>query len=364
MNNKILSSGNFKKAPRLSGYYFSPEKARWARDNGKLLSIRIEPSFRCNLRCRYCYNKSYQSLSDEITYSQWEDIIYQAKEMGAESIVNIGGGEPTIYPKFKELVKLINALNMIPVIFTNTQTMTREMAGFLYDNNVSVIIKLDSLNEFIQDIMTGVAGSHNNIMRGLDNLLEAGYSNVNDEQKLKLGASFVVNKQNAHEVAELWKFCRERNIFPNLEMMTPNESGESGEKILLTQEKWREIKTQLLNIDRRKYGYNWLPYTPLVGCGCFQIMYSLYITAKGFVRPCAAIEVDYANIKKHKLKEVVEMPFYSMARNIDKYLQGKCRGCEHIAKCIGCRGMAFSIGIIKGQKPLEALCGEDPACFK
>lgn len=364
MSNKILLPDNFKKAPQLRGYYFSTEKARWARDNGKLLSIRIEPSFKCNLHCGYCYNKSYQSLPDEITYAQLEDIIYQAKEMGAESVVNIGGGEPTIYPQFKKLVKLINILNMIPVIFTNAQTMTKEMAKFLYDNNVSVIIKFDSLSESTQDIMTGVAGSHNNIMRGLDNLLEAGYASVDDEQQLRLGASFVINKQNAHEVAALWKFCRERKIFPNLEMMTPNESGKGGEKLLLTQKEWREIKTQLLHIDRKKYGYDWLLYTPLVGCGCFQVMYSLYVTAKGFVRPCAAIEVGYANIKKHKLKEIVEMPFYSMARNIDKHLQGKCKECEHIPRCIGCRGMAFSIGTIKGQNPREALCGEDPSCFK
>jgi len=354
----------FGKAPQLEGYYFSPEKAREARDNGQLLSIRIEPSFKCNLRCEYCYNKNYQLLPDEISYSQLEDVVRQAKELGAESVVNIGGGEPTIYPKFKDLTRLIDSMGMVPVIFTNAQIMTKDLAKFLYDNNVSVIIKFDSLTESIQDSLSGVKGAHKNIMRGLDNLLAAGYADVKDDQKLKLGASFVISRKNAHEIVDLWRFCRERRIFPNLEMMTPNEPGDAAEKNLLSREEWKKIKEQLLEIDRTEYGYDWLPFTPLIGSGCFQLMYSLYITARGYARPCAAIEVEYANIKKHSLKEIIELPFYRMARNVDKHLQGKCGGCKHLLNCLGCRGMAFSIGVNRGMEPAIALCGEDPTCFR
>ncbi|MDD2766254.1 MAG: radical SAM protein [Candidatus Moranbacteria bacterium] len=362
--NSEVNVSKFGVAPQLDGYYFSPERAREARDQGRLLSIRIEPSFRCNLRCEYCYNKNYQSLPDEISYSELEDIIYQAKELGAESIVNIGGGEPTIYPRFKDLTIFINSLGMVPVIFTNAQTMTKDLAKFLFDNNVSVIIKFDSLTESIQDSLSGVKGAHRNIMQGLDNLLKAGYAHTKSDQKLKLGASFVISKKNAHEVVGLWKFCRERKIFPNLEMMTPNETGTNAEKNLLSRQEWKEIKMQLLEIDRNDYGFDWLPFTPLVGSGCFQLMYSFYITARGFVRPCAAIEVEYANIKDYSLKNIMKLPFYQMARNIDKHLQGKCGGCKHILNCLGCRGMAFSIGVNNGKNPTTALCGEDPSCFK
>ena len=52
MKNKTLMS-DFKRPPILSGYFFSPEQARKARDNGNLLALRIETSLQCNLKCRY-----------------------------------------------------------------------------------------------------------------------------------------------------------------------------------------------------------------------------------------------------------------------------------------------------------------------
>ena len=102
-------------------------------------------------------------------------LIYEAKELGAKSIVVIGGGEPTIYPKFKKIIKKIYELKMIPVIFTNTQTMNKKLSNFLFKYNVSVIIKLDSLKEDVQVKMVGVKGAYNNIQKGIKNLLDAGY---------------------------------------------------------------------------------------------------------------------------------------------------------------------------------------------
>lgn len=193
------TKNQFKEAPKLEGYYYSGKEARQARDKGQLLSIRIETSLMCNLKCKYCCNRSGQPLPDEISYEKLIDLIDQAHDLHAKSVIIIGGGEPTIYPKFRELVQRVYTLGMIPVIFTNTQIMTEELAQFLHNHNVSVIIKLDSLDEKTQDDMSGVKGAHKNIMQGLKNLMKAGYANASNDQKLKLGASFVVNRQNANQ---------------------------------------------------------------------------------------------------------------------------------------------------------------------
>ena len=212
--------------------------------------------------------------------------------------------------------------------------------------------------------MSCVKGAYKNIMRGLQNLIDVGYLNFKDEQRLKLGASFLVNKTNSYNVPEIWKFCRDRKIFPNLEMMIPNERGDKINDLLLSREDWKELKLEVLEIDRKEYGYDWLPYTPLLASGCLQIMYNLYLTVEGFVRPCSDIQVNIANIKDYSLKEIIELPFFQKARNIDKYLQGKCGNCDHLSECIGCRGLAFTTSRNDGEDPLEALCGEDPSCFK
>jgi radical SAM protein with 4Fe4S-binding SPASM domain len=355
---------NFNNPPKLEGYCYSGEEAREARDKGELRSVRTELSLKCNLRCSYCCNRSGDPLPDEIKFEKVIDVVDQAKDLNSKSVVIIGGGEPTIYPKFRELVEHVDSLKMVPVIFTNTQTMTRELAEFLYEHNVSVIIKLDSLDPEIQDAMVGVRGAYENIMQGLSNLQGVGYSGIQDPKRLKLGASFVVNKQNVAGIPDVWKFCRDHKIFPNLEMMIPNGQAKNSQYIL-TQAEWRTLKTQLLEIDQREYGYNWLPYTPLAGAGCFQPMYNLYITASGDVRPCSSIHVkNAANIRSQTLRQIMELPFFVRARNVDKHLKGKCGKCNNHAKCIGCRGLAYATETNKGTEPLNALCAPDPSCWR
>ncbi len=350
--------------PSLIGYWYPPEQARESRDNGKLLSLRVETCLKCNLLCSYCSLSTREDRPEEITYDQIRDTIAQAHELGAESIVVIGGGEPTIYPHFEELISFIHARDMVPVVFTNTTTMTRDLAQFLLDHNASVIGKLDSLQEDVQDRMVGVKGTYGKIRRGIEQLMSVGFSDTEDPAALRLGLSFVINKLNIGELPDLWRYCRERNIFPNLEMMIPNQRAEKQVELLPTREEWQAAKLELLELDRHEHGFEWLPYTPLLGCGCLQMYYNLYLTVEGDIRPCAEIQLDGISIHDYTLEEIIKLPFFELVRNVDPHLKGKCHGCEHSHFCIGCRGMAYTVGVLDGKDPFEAVCLEDPTCFK
>lgn len=351
--------------PKLKGYCYSPDEAWKARDKQELLSIRMETNLRCNLNCVYCYSLGVGETwsQKEIEYTKILDVINQAHELGARSIVVIGGGEPTIYPHFRELIKFAASNGMTPVVFTNNVTMTHELAEYLYDHNTSVIFKLDSLRAELQDYFAAREGTHELIMKGYQNLKDAGYSKIEDRKNLRLGASFVVNRLNIAELPVLWRFCRKNSIFPNLEMMVPQGRAKGFAYLMPTREEWKKAKLELLEIDRREFGFEWLPYTPLIGCGCLQVLYSLYLTVEGLIRPCAGIQVDFASVNTYSLKEIMNLPFFKLVRNIESHLRGKCSRCVHNHECIGCRGMAFSVGVERGKTPYEAICEEDPTCF-
>ncbi len=367
LNDQIKKEA-FSSPPKLSGYYYSPEEARKARDTGKLLSIRLETSLKCNLRCNYCCNNSGEALPDELSYAQLLDLVRQAKALDAQSIVVIGGGEPTIYPQFRELMEAIASLDMIPVIFTNALAMTEDLAQFLWDVNASVITKMDSLAEDLQDELVGMEGAYRRMRVGRENLMKVGFADVEDENNLRLGTSFVIGKSNIAELPDLWRYCRENQIFPNLEMLIPDGRAEDMESDILSLDEWNQAKTQLLKIDQEEYGYDWLVYTPLLACGCLQVMYNAYVTVKGDVRPCASINTNdiglSLNINEMSLAEIIDVPFFQTARHIDQHLTGRCQQCEHLEECVGCRGLAFMTGLNSGMTPLEALCSEDPSCFK
>ena len=366
----------FNRPPILVGYTYDPEDAYKARDEDRLLAIRLETNRSCNLRCRYCYAESGDRLENELDYEALTNIVRQSKELGIQSVVVIGGGEPTIHPQFRELISLIHSMNIIPMIFTNTITMTRGLAEFLHSKNASVMGKLDSLRPEVQDFLAGRNGAFNRIQRGLNNLIEAGFTQVEDPHRLRLGVSFVTNSLNLGETEEIWHFCRRRNIFPNMEVLTP--TGRAKQELpdySVTREEIKEDKLRILDIDRSYYGYDWLPYTPLTASGCLQHLYSLYVTIEGNVRPCAPTKFDEnpalkndgiypLNILRRSLREIYEDPLFQYVRNIDRYLEGKCRGCEHLNECIGCRGYAYSVGVNEGKDPYAALRAECLQCFK
>jgi radical SAM protein with 4Fe4S-binding SPASM domain len=362
--------------PVLRGYMYGAQEAHEARDSNRLLAIRIETNKSCNLRCRYCYAQSGEDSAKVADFNNLKRIISEAKELGIRSVVVIGGGEPTLYPNFRDLIFYIDSLGIIPVIFSNTLLMTEELAWFLYKHNASVMGKLDSLKPEVQDYLAGREGASEDIRKGLGNLLKAGFSKPAGRGELRLGVSFVSNKMNLEEIEEIWHFCRQNNIFPNMEILTP--TGRANDELkdkLLTADEIKEYKLKLLEIDRKYYGYDWLPYTPITASGCLQHLYSLYINIEGNVRPCAPTKLDEHpalriggeypyNINKMSLREIYGSDLFTYVRNIDKVLEGKCGNCEHLEECIGCRGYAYSVGVNNGIDPLEALRMECQQCFK
>ncbi|MFH0809351.1 MAG: radical SAM protein [Pseudomonadota bacterium] len=364
------------KPPILVGYTYEPEEAYGARDAGRLLSLRLETSRACNLRCRYCYAESGEPLPAELDFDSLRRVTAEAAEMGARSVVIIGGGEPTIYPRFRELVEYAHSLGLIPVVFTNGMTMTPELAAFLLHHDASVMTKLDSFQPALQDFLAGRAGVFGRIWQGLQNLLEAGFAEVDDSRRLRLGVSVVTNSDNLAETADIWRFCRQRNIFLNQEVLTP--TGRAKRELpdkLVSDEEIRANREHLLEIDRREFGFDWLPYTPLPASGCLQHLYSLYVTVEGNVRPCAPTKFDENpdlreggryphNIRHRSLREIYHSELFDYVRHIDRHLEGKCAGCEHNGECLGCRGFAYSEGVNAGLDPLAALRSSYSLCFK
>ncbi len=326
--------------------------------------MRTETSLVCNIACRYCNGTSGKAPPGEISFEAIKDVILQSKDLGAESVVVIGGGEPTIYPYFRDLMTFINEQLMIPVVITNTTTMDRDLAQFLFDTNSSIITKLDSLQEARQDYLAGVPGTYRRIQEGFENLIAVGF-NQGESETLRLGVSFVTTSLTLDETPDIWRFCRDNNMYPNQEILVPRgraltELGEPPPTV----SQIHEIKKELLEIDEQEYGYSWLVHTPLTGSGCLQHMYNVYLTTKGFIRPCADVDVELFNIKDMKIGEIIESEFFQRARHIEEYLEGKCSGCEYIPECNGCRGIAFSTGINEGLPPMEALSREDAICGK
>lgn len=302
----------------LIGYTYMFEEGKKARNEGKLLTLRLETSLACNMKCRYCAWDSGKSLDDEIGFDDLKRCIDDGIQLGIKSVVIIGGGEPTIYRHFRELVSYINDNGLIPVVITNGLTMKSDLAQFLYESNASVLLKHDSLREEVQDYLSGMSGAYAKIQDGLKNLMAAGYTS-NQEDGLRLGLSFVVTKQNIDEVAAIWKFCRENNIYPNMELLNPiGRTKDNADDLLPNQQDVKKLIEEVKEIDAS------IGIQPSNEPPCLQHLYSMYLNVQGYIQPCGAIRImkfkydDYSS-----LKECYEDSYFSRIRTIENHLDEK-----------------------------------------
>lgn len=354
-----------KKTPGLAGFSFEPQEAILARDQKRLLSIRIEINTTCNLNCRYCFAQCSKKIPQEVEFHDFQKLIYDAASLGVRSVIFTGGGEPLLHSRFKEIITCVNQCGMLPVIFSNSILITPELSGFLYQNNVSVMAKLDSLRPAAQDNLAGFSGAYVGIQAGLHNLIEAGFSHPHDPSSLRLGVSFVANNINVNEIEELWHFCRRNFVYPHIQLIYPDRAADVFD-LMLSPAQVKRFKQRLHAIDKIHYNYNWLPLTPFIAGGCLQHFYSLYITVNGNIRPCVYTNFDEHpyflqngkypfNAFEQNLSDLYHSEPFAYARSIDRYLEGKCAVCNYLPNCIGCRGHAYRIGVSNGLSPYEAL---------
>ncbi len=161
----------------------------------------------CNLRCRHCwiapeYAGGKPVPGKYVDLDALRSAIVEAKTLGLSS-AKLTGGEPMHHPQFKEIVEMLTAEGLSLNMETNGTLMTREMAQFLKEKSrVNFIsVSIDSPAPAEHDAFRGVKGSFDAVIRGLDFLVEAGYTNCQ--------VIMTIHHGNRHQMEDLLKLAIE-----------------------------------------------------------------------------------------------------------------------------------------------------------
>ena len=128
---------------RMFNVEFTDEEVNAAIKNGRLLSMEIEFSTKCNFQCPYCYAKDDSFWHKELELEQIEDVIIQAKDLGARKII-ILGGEPLVYTHILEVLSFIRKQHLEVEMFTNGSQINEVVANTLFDLGINVVLKMNS----------------------------------------------------------------------------------------------------------------------------------------------------------------------------------------------------------------------------
>jgi radical SAM protein with 4Fe4S-binding SPASM domain len=344
------------------------DSTRQADPASLLQRISIEISRVCNLRCTYCYADAGEHRQGGLSDSELRFIIQEAVQIGAAAVSIVGGGEPTLRSSLlvdgESCIDFANGLGCYCCLYTNGTLIDERAAEWLAARDVSVVGKLNSLKQDVQDQLAGVAGSASLMRRGIDALLKAGLA---DGRPSRLGLETIICRQNYDEMPQIWRFMRQRNIVPEVEIPTVHGRARANEPQLCfnqdeAPDKYRELFDELLSIDREEFGCDWTPRPPFAALSCRLYYTNCYINDRGGVQPCAGVDRPYGVLQVGSTKEtgttlaqvVAGEPFQKL-RRVHEHLKPPCQGCEWLPECYGCRGAAFNF--------TGDLFAGDPVCW-
>jgi radical SAM protein with 4Fe4S-binding SPASM domain len=319
---------------------------------GGLLSLELEFTRRCNLRCVYCYSSAGEPEPDELRPEEIRSVIAQARDLGARKIILIGGGEPLVYEGLDEVVEYIAGLGMSQILFTNGTLMTGARARFLKRHGVPVIVKMNSLRPEVQDELAGSAGAFDRMQAGLACLLEAGYP----AEGAMLGVQTVICRQNLAELPEMWQWARGQGFEPYFEILTNQGRAKEHRGLAAPLSEIKALFERLGAIDREALGSSWSCRPTIAAFSCRRHLYSCLVTSRGFVQPCVGVDIPVGNIREKALAAILrESPVIDDLRHIYERIEGACRRCDHRYDCYGCRGNAY--------QTTGNYLAPDPACW-
>jgi MoaA/NifB/PqqE/SkfB family radical SAM enzyme len=268
---------------------------------GRLLSMELEFSSRCNLRCHYCYAGKDMFRDNELELEEIYDIISQAKALGARKIVYLGAGEPLLDNKLRDVVNYVYKLGLEHVLFTNATLINADIARFLYRHNVAVVVKYTSMRKEVYEHLCGVEGAYDDMIHGMDCLFDAGYPGKEN----RMGIEAIISNDNIAEMSTMWRWARTRGILPYFECLTYQGSVKNHGELYPSRERMRAVFEELAEIDSKEFGLRWPAHPPIAAFACKRHLYSCLVNSQGYVQPCVGVGIKVGSIRLEKLADIL-----------------------------------------------------------
>lgn len=186
---------------------------------GKIPTLDIELTAKCSgACCIYCDSKPSVCVHEqdgEIDLLTAKRMILDAKSHGLKWIYTCGLGEPLEDKKFWDIIHLLRANDINLSMFSNGVFIQDiYMAKELKENNVNIILKMDTFDESKFDAVLGKKDTAKKIYSARDLLLQAGYGKK--DKYTNLAFSIVPTSLSIDGIPEVISFCKKYGIFASI----------------------------------------------------------------------------------------------------------------------------------------------------
>ncbi len=171
----------------------------------------IELTMRCNLNCEGCYKWDPRHIGKEVAIEKWEKAINNLEKCGIK-LVNLIGGEPTVFPKIEELIAYINSKPKIDYILSTNGVIAKSILEKLLKAGLkNVIVSVDGIfkeseikeKKYEDRVYKSIVG-----LKLLRQLKKKGVK--------ELSANFTVMRKNIDQLLPTYKLLAKEGFWFNL----------------------------------------------------------------------------------------------------------------------------------------------------
>lgn len=151
-----------------------------------IISTHISPTGVCNLNCSYC-SISSRDPKKTIPFETIKDYVIKLKSRGLKAVILTGGGEPTLYPHFNEMVRWIHDDQGLDIALITNGTNTNKVNKDVWKKFSWVRVSLNFIDDWQNKIKL-------------------------PDTKGDLGCSLIYTGQTFEQMKEIQKFIEGKNV--------------------------------------------------------------------------------------------------------------------------------------------------------
>lgn len=322
----FFSKLSFRKAYNLcllvSSYYFSKSTGRM-HHMGNPVSISIEPTTSCNLRCPECPSglRAFSRPTGNLDQDFFRKTIDELHK-DLMYLIFYFQGEPYLNPDFLEMVSYASDKKIYTITSTNAHFLTDDNAKKTVESGLDrLIISLDGTTQEIYESYRR-GGKLDKVLEGTKNIIK--WKNKLKSKKPFLIFQFLVVKPNEHQINDVKKLADQIGVDKVLYKSAQIYDYENGNDLIPSIDKYSRYRKN----PNGKYSIK-----NSIKNSCWKMWHSDVITWDGKVVPCCFdkdAEFVLGDLKKNSFQEVWKNPEY------DKFRSAILKGRDRIDICKNC----------------------------
>ncbi len=290
---QTLSWSRISNMLRVVGSYFYSRLSRQATISGLPMSLAIEPTTSCNLRCPECPSglRSFSRPTGMLDQSMYERLMDEVSET-AFYLTFYFQGEPYLHPRFLDMVRYASQKKIYTATSTNAHYLSDEQARKTVESGLSrLIISLDGTSQESYAAYR-IGGQLEKVIEGTKRVIE---------WKKKLGSmtpylvfQFLVVRHNEHEIKEAKRLARKLGVDQIVFKTAQIYDYQLGSDLIPIQEKYSRYEQHPDGNWQIKN--KWLNH-------CWKMWHSCVVTWDGKVVPCC-----FDKDAQHSMGTVLDQP--------------------------------------------------------